>query len=170
MPLLSNWWLLVSCKVFLVLHDMKTLSKRCRSKAVSLTARPSYLSDALQRRIIDKRLADVRLQPRNCQLPRNHLLSSTSDWLNADTRHRPVLISLLFTIIRGAHIFQKSRRLLNFLGARRVTYRRFRTEDPCTFGTTVKNLAATVTWYPEFVNLSISSSSSSCKVTLSHRV
>jgi hypothetical protein len=53
---------------------------------------------------------------------------------------------------RVAHIFKKSRCHLRLLGARRVIRRNFHTEGPQILGATVNNLAATMTWRPEFVH------------------
>jgi hypothetical protein len=49
---------------------------------------------------------------------------------------------ILMVYDRGAQIFQKSRSHLKILGARRVTWSKFRTEDPQILGATVQNLVA----------------------------
>ena len=53
---------------------------------------------------------------------------------------------------RGAGISQNCRSLLKILGARRVTWCQFHTEDPPILGVTVQSLVATATWRPGFVN------------------
>jgi hypothetical protein len=52
----------------------------------------------------------------------------------------------------GALIFEKCMRHLKIFDARTVIRRTYHTEKPQILGSTVKDLAATATWYPEFVH------------------
>jgi len=53
---------------------------------------------------------------------------------------------------KGAQIFQKSRSHLKILGARRVIWSKFHTEDPQILGVIVEKVVARATWYPGFVH------------------
>lgn len=55
---------------------------------------------------------------------------------------------------RGAHIFQIRvyRSRLKILGARRLTWGKFHSEDPQIVGATVKNLFVTASWSPVFMH------------------
>jgi hypothetical protein len=58
----------------------------------------------------------------------------------------------LIFYIRGLQIFQKTSIHLKIPGTRRVTWRKFHTEDPQTLGVTVQIVVAIVTWCPWFVH------------------
>jgi hypothetical protein len=53
---------------------------------------------------------------------------------------------------QGCTNFQKSRSHLNFLGARRITWSEFQTEDQKILGATLQNFVARVTLHPVFVH------------------
>jgi hypothetical protein len=59
---------------------------------------------------------------------------------------------LLQTILRGAQIFQKSRKQIKIPGARNGYKSNFHAEESQKSDTSVKHLAATVTWRPRFVH------------------
>ena len=63
-----------------------------------------------------------------------------------------------YTYMQGCTDFPDSRRHFKIPGAKRGTWKKFNTEDPQIFGTTVKNFVATVTWRPGFLHLLISNS------------
>ena len=52
----------------------------------------------------------------------------------------------------GAQLFQKFRSHLKILGSRKVTWSKFRNDDPQTLGVTILNLHATATRNPGFVH------------------
>jgi hypothetical protein len=52
---------------------------------------------------------------------------------------------------RSAQIFQKSRSYLKILGARRVTWSKFHSEEPQILGAMVQNLVAWATWHQGFM-------------------
>ena len=64
-----------------------------------------------------------------------------------------VRASYITDTTKGVQIFQKCWRHFRTFGTRRVIWSKFQTEGPHVLGATTRNLVATATWLPGFVDL-----------------